>query len=105
MQALGYHVYFPKSPQIRVEVLSPSKLTMIKLYNNESGESLGTLTEEHLKFLSDQLEEESETDTDYYIRKDSLDTFAKEGADPALIDLLRQAMGSNDHVEIRWSRE
>ena len=42
---------------------------MIHLKNKETGAPLGDITEEQLQFLVDQLEEESETDADYYINQ------------------------------------
>ena len=63
---------------------------MITVYDNETGEKFGTITEEELKFLQDNLEEEWLEDHDYYINLDTLDMFAERGIDEALMDLLRQ---------------
>ena len=40
---------------------------MVELRDKETGRILGSISDEQLQFLIDQLEEESETDTDYYI--------------------------------------
>ena len=77
---------------------------MIQLYDTESGAAVGTITEEQLDFLMDHLEEESLADQDYYINADTLDVFEAEGADPALVAVLRQALGEREEMEIRWSR-
>ena len=40
---------------------------MPSLYMTEDGSFIGTLSESDLKFLIDQLEEEDESDDDYFI--------------------------------------
>ena len=77
---------------------------MIQLYDKESGQTIGAISEEQLKFLIDQLEEESSEDKDYYLNRDTLDFIEQAGADPGLLTLLRTAMGNREEMEIRWSR-
>jgi processive 1,2-diacylglycerol beta-glucosyltransferase len=77
---------------------------MIELRDKETKQSLGTITEEQLQFLNSQLEEESETDHDYYINLDTLDLFQEKQIDPQLLDLLRRALGDREEMEIEWSR-
>lgn len=77
---------------------------MINLYNKTTGAMLGNLTEDQLKFLIDQLEEESVEDTDYAITDMTLAYFEEQGADPDLEAMLRQALGASDEVIIQWSR-
>ena len=48
---------------------------MIKLHDVDSGALLGTITEEQLKVLVEQLEEESPEDRDYYIDADTIEMF------------------------------
>ena len=76
---------------------------MIKLYDAQSGAEIGEITPEQWTFLVRELEEESVTDRDYYINVDTLDYLAKEGADPSLIALLRNALGERYEMDIRWS--
>ena len=78
---------------------------MIRLYDNETGAALGAITDAQLQFLIAQLEEESRTDRDYYINRDTLDGFEESGADASLLALLRAAMGNREEMEIRWSQE
>ena len=66
------------------------------------GKQFDDLTEEQLQFLIDQLEEESLTDQDYYINASTLDHFEEAGADPALLSMLKNALGDNDSMDIRW---
>ena len=77
---------------------------MIHLFDDETGAPIGTITEDQLQYLIDQLEEESAADTDYYINRETLDAFEQDGADPALLALLRAALGKRDDMEIRWER-
>jgi len=76
---------------------------MITLYDATTGQAIGQITQTQLDFLIGQLEEESAQDQDYYINLDTLDYFAQHGADPALLDLLRAALGSRAEMDIRWS--
>jgi hypothetical protein len=77
---------------------------MITIYDANDGQKLGTITDEQLAFLIDQLEEESSTDTDYYINTATLDMFEAADADPGLLTLLRQALGKRREMDIRWER-
>lgn len=78
---------------------------MITLYDSETGESLGAITEEQLQFLKDQFEEEFLDDKDYYINEDELSDIQEAGADEALLALLRNAMNGRSEMEIRWVKE
>jgi hypothetical protein len=60
---------------------SGSHTPTIQLYDNETQILLGEVTEQQLQFLIDHLEEESSTDQDYYINSDTLEMFARAGAD------------------------
>ena len=75
---------------------------MIKLYDKESRSQIGDLTPEQLQFLIDQLEEEDMEDRDYAITPLLLEIFEAEGADPELVSLLRDALGTNDTMLVEW---
>ena len=77
---------------------------MINLRDLQTGRNLGSITESQLQFLIDQLEEESRTDTDYYLNGATLDMLEQNGADPELLKVLRSALGDREDVEIQWSR-
>ncbi len=77
---------------------------MIQLQDAESGAPIGPITDAQLEFLVDRLEEESPDDRDYYINQATVDAFEQKGADPALVALLRKALGERDEMEIRWTR-
>jgi processive 1,2-diacylglycerol beta-glucosyltransferase len=76
----------------------------ITLYDNDSGAELGTLAEEQLQFLIDQLEEETSDDQDYYLNPATVELLEKRDADSELLALLRRALGDKEGVEIRWTR-
>jgi hypothetical protein len=78
---------------------------MFQLYESESGNLIGPITPEQLQYLVNQLEEESLEDQDYYIDRATLDWFEEHGVDPALEALLREAMGSRDGMDVRWTRD
>ena len=77
---------------------------MIQLHDTDTGASIGAITEDNLRFLIDQLEEESGEDQDYYINETTLDIFQKRGADTALLSLLRGTLNGRTEMEIRWSQ-
>jgi hypothetical protein len=85
--------------------LSLSGADMIKIFNKNTNEVLGRISEAELQFLGEQLEEESIEDTDYYIRKETIDTFEKEGGSSHLVQVLRGGLRHDDAIEIRWQRE
>lgn len=77
---------------------------MINLYDQATGHRLGSISDEQLQFLMDQMEEESLEDRDYAITRMTVDYLETQGGDPALIGLLRQALGNREEVIVRWSR-
>ncbi len=77
---------------------------MIELRDKETGDSLGSVSAEELQFLIDQLEEESDDDTDYYLNRTTVDMLKQNGASAHLSELLERALGDHDEVEIVWSR-
>ena len=77
---------------------------MVQIFDKASGNALGTLTDDQFQFLADHLEEESSDDEDYYINRATVDILEEDGADPAIVALLRKALGSGDEAEILWER-
>jgi hypothetical protein len=82
----------------------PQESRVIKLFDADTDREIGTLTDAQLQFMIDQLEEESEDDHDYYINTATLDLFESAGADPALMALLRKALGDREEMDLRWER-
>jgi hypothetical protein len=77
---------------------------MIDLYNNDTNELVGSITEADLKVLMDHLEEESLEDQDYYIDQATLDVIGDGAATEHLMTVLRKALGTATGVDIRWER-
>jgi hypothetical protein len=77
---------------------------MIDLYNAATSQLLGSITEADLQVLIDALEEESEDDQDYYIDKATIEFLADGRPSDHLLGILREALGSNEGMEIRWER-
>ncbi len=78
---------------------------MIQLRDKSSNQLLGTIDDAVLRFLVVELEEESPTDQDYYFDSDTIDMLEDDGAPATLVSLLRQVLGTQDGMEIRWERQ
>ena len=77
---------------------------MIDLYNSETNQLIGSITENELQTLADALEEESADDQDYFIDAATIDLLGDGRATDHLLHLLRTAVGSGEGIEIRWKR-
>lgn len=77
---------------------------MIRLRDKDTGTDIGSISEEELDFLRDQLEEESADDTDYYISRAELEIL-KDNGPPGLIRLLEEAIGDREAIEVEWVEE
>jgi hypothetical protein len=77
---------------------------MIDVYNNETNQLLGSITDADLEVLQEGLEEESSSDRDYYLTAATIDMLGDGRASDHLLSLLRRALGSSEGVEIRWQR-
>ena len=77
---------------------------MVELRDVQTGLVAASITEAQLQFLVDQLEEENEYDRDYYVDAATLEMLEERGAEPALLDTLRNALGQRRCIELEWSR-
>jgi hypothetical protein len=77
----------------------------IRLYNKDTSKLIGEITPAQLQTLTDLLEEESDDDQDYYVDRDTLDVLAEEGADEALLAMIRPHVGEDEGIEIEWKRD
>ena len=79
---------------------------MIELSDKNTNEPLGTIDDGELRFLVNELEEESETDRDYYVNADTIDMLEADGAPVSLITLFCRILGSQaeEGLEIKWRR-
>ncbi len=76
---------------------------MIDISLKDDGSFVGTVSEDDLELLRSQLEEESESDTDYYIDAATIDMLEEAGASERLLSVLRDAVGDSDGADIVWS--
>ena len=77
---------------------------MIKLHDKNTQKLIGEINEKQLQFLADELVEEDSADQDYYISRDQLYQLEKKGGDETLIQMLRDALGNNDYMDIIWTK-
>jgi hypothetical protein len=75
---------------------------MPRLFNVDTDETIGEISEEQLQFLVDNLEEEDAGDRDYYINRATIELLKEQNGPPALIAMLEQAIGDGDDVDIGW---
>jgi hypothetical protein len=72
--------------------------------STKDGAALGSIGEADLKILVDQFEEESSTDTDYWVCEATVQMLESAGASPDFAALLRRAIGGGEGADIVWSR-
>jgi len=75
---------------------------MPRLFRLDNGETIGEITAAQKQFLVDQLEEEDDEDTDYFIDRDTLELLSDNGADPELLAMIEKAMGDDDEIDVAW---
>jgi hypothetical protein len=69
-------------------------------------EALGTITENQLDFLIENLEEEFEEDEEYFLTRDTVDYLREQGADSNLLAMLEQALaGTQDGIDVSYVSE
>lgn len=76
---------------------------MIQLTNKETGAIIGTISQDEVQFLIDQLEEEDASDKDYWLNRTTLDIFKDRDCPENLYQLLDSAMGDRDELEVVWA--
>ena len=75
---------------------------MPRLIRLDTGDAIGTIDDKQLQFLVSQLEEEHDTDKDYFIDRDTLELLSDNGADPELLALLEKGLAGDDEMDIAW---
>lgn len=75
---------------------------MITLWPKDGGAALGSIDEADLQLLIDQLVEEDEEDTDYYITPLTIEWLEQNGASPELVEILKKAVGDSEGVDVVW---
>jgi hypothetical protein len=75
---------------------------VIRLTDNDTGAFIGTITDDQLQFLIDELVEETEEDQDYWIDSATIDLLRADGGDAVLLDMIAAAIGDRDGIEVAW---
>ena len=75
---------------------------MIRVFNKDTNAEVGTISEQQLRFLTGQMEEENVDDTDYWLHREQLEVFRANGAEEGLLSVLEKALGTAEDVEITW---
>jgi hypothetical protein len=78
---------------------------VIKIFNKQTNEFIGRISEADIQFLADQLEEESIHDNDYYLLRETVEQFPQKGASAKLMEVLQGGLRSGSSIEIRWERD
>ena len=75
---------------------------MPRLIRIDTGDEIGTINDDQLKFLVEQLEEENDDDTEYFIDRDTLELLSDNGADPELLAVLEKGLAGDDEMDVGW---
>ncbi len=76
---------------------------VITLSLKDGGKVVGTIDEADLQLLIDQLVEEDEEDTDYYVTPLTIEYLEQNGAGEELLRILKEAVDGAEGVDIVWS--
>jgi hypothetical protein len=77
---------------------------MINLSLKDSETFLGTISDSDFQLLIDQLEEEHEGDSDYYFNQTMVEVLKERGASTNLVQLLTDAIGGSEGIEVAWKK-
>lgn len=75
----------------------------VEITDKNSGEPLGTISNQDLRFLIDQFEAQGMEDNDFYFTTELLKMFdetARPG--PELREFIRKALKGREDIEIHW---
>jgi hypothetical protein len=75
---------------------------MPRLIRLDTGDDIGQISDEQLRFLVEQFEEEHDDDQNYRIDRDTLELLSDNGADPELLAMLEKAIGDDESMSISW---
>lgn len=75
---------------------------MPRLIRIDTGDEIGKVTDAQVKFLVEQLEEENDDDTEYFIDRETLELLSDNGADPELLVILEKGLGDDDEMDVAW---
>lgn len=75
---------------------------MPRLVRIDTGDEIGTITDDHVKFLVEQLEQEHDDDKEHFIDRDTMELLSDNGADPELLAMLEKGLAGDDEMDISW---
>ena len=75
---------------------------MPRLIRLDNEVEIGTIDDKQLTFLKEQLEEEHDDDTEFFIDRDTLELLSDNGADPELLALLEKGLAGDDEMDISY---
>jgi hypothetical protein len=77
---------------------------MFLLSNRTTGELIGEISRGDFTVIQEILEEESESDVDYYIQETALELLSQAGLSPDGTLLLTKALGDHADLEFGWEQ-
>lgn len=75
---------------------------MVRLYDADSEAEIGQISETQLDVLVEQLVEESLDEYSYNITPQAIASLESNGADPALVSILKRALAGRASIEVRY---
>ncbi len=75
---------------------------MILLLDKATGAELAEISEDELRFLVDEFEEESPDDRDYFIDHVTFEVLEQHGASEHLLQVLGQALDERSEMDVEW---
>lgn len=75
---------------------------MIRLFDNDNDEEIGSISESVFDLLQEQLLEETLDSNTYNVGTATLDSLESNGVDRNVVALLRKALGSRSSMELRY---
>lgn len=75
---------------------------MPRLIRLDNEVEIGTIDDKQLTFLKEQLEEEHDDDTEFFIDRDTLELLSDNGADPELLAMLEKGLAGDDEMDIAF---
>lgn len=78
---------------------------MIKLFDSDTEAEIGEISEDQLSFMMEHLVEETLDEFSWNLDPPAINSLESSGAEPALVALLRRALGSRTSMEVRYEPE
>ncbi len=75
---------------------------MIELFNKETGERIGELTETQFDLLMDNIENEYLEEVDYVIDKNVINLLKERKCDAKIVEILKTALGRKEQIVIAY---